>query len=117
MPRPRIIDGSVAWELVHGYTGEVLAVADQPAGSEERGNRPMRPLGSTAAWSGGQVTARAQAVLAPNPGWMTLDGTNSWLLQEPGSDRRSWSTPGPTTRATSTASSPPPTRPGAADRR
>ena len=55
----------------------------------------MRPLGSTAAWSGGQVTARAQAVLAPNPGWMTLDGTNSWLLQEPGADRAVLVDPGP----------------------
>ncbi len=35
-------------------------------------------------WVGGQVTARAWCVLAPNPGPMTLDGTNTWILVEPG---------------------------------
>lgn len=29
------------------------------------------------------VTARASVVLAPNPGPMTLEGTNTWVLQEP----------------------------------
>ncbi|MGH3305075.1 MAG: MBL fold metallo-hydrolase [Streptosporangiaceae bacterium] len=33
------------------------------------------------AWS----TSRARCVLAPNPGLMTLDGTNTWLIAEPGS--------------------------------
>lgn len=55
----------------------------------------MRPLGSTADWSGGRITPRARAVLAPNPGPMTLDGTNSWLLVEPGSDRAVLVDPGP----------------------
>jgi glyoxylase-like metal-dependent hydrolase (beta-lactamase superfamily II) len=31
-----------------------------------------------------QVTARAAWLLAPNPGPMTFDGTNSWVLHEPG---------------------------------
>lgn len=31
-----------------------------------------------------QVTVRARLLLAPNPGPMTLDGTNTWLLAEPG---------------------------------
>jgi glyoxylase-like metal-dependent hydrolase (beta-lactamase superfamily II) len=31
-------------------------------------------------WSGGQVGARAVCVVAPNPGPMTLDGTNTWVL-------------------------------------
>jgi glyoxylase-like metal-dependent hydrolase (beta-lactamase superfamily II) len=30
------------------------------------------------------VTARATWLLAPNPGPMTFDGTNSWVLHEPG---------------------------------
>jgi glyoxylase-like metal-dependent hydrolase (beta-lactamase superfamily II) len=30
-------------------------------------------------------TARARCVLAPNPSPMTLDGTNSWIVAEPGS--------------------------------
>jgi len=31
-----------------------------------------------------QVTATAGVVLAPNPGPMTLDGTNTWVLRDPG---------------------------------
>ncbi|HET8599007.1 MAG TPA: MBL fold metallo-hydrolase [Segeticoccus sp.] len=47
------------------------------------------------AWEGGQVTARATCVLCPNPGPMTLDGTNTWVLSEPGSDRCVVVDPGP----------------------
>jgi glyoxylase-like metal-dependent hydrolase (beta-lactamase superfamily II) len=36
-------------------------------------------------WVGGDVTSRATCVLAPNPGLMTLEGTNTWVLMEPGS--------------------------------
>lgn len=55
----------------------------------------MRPLGSTGPWSAGVVTTRAAAVLAPNPSWMTLDGTNSWLLHEPGATEAVLVDPGP----------------------
>lgn len=37
----------------------------------------------TAPWTGGVVGSRARCVLAPNPGIMTLDGTNTWVLREP----------------------------------
>lgn len=47
------------------------------------------------AWHGGQVTARAHCVLAPNPGPMTLDGTNTWVLLEPGSSDAVVVDPGP----------------------
>jgi glyoxylase-like metal-dependent hydrolase (beta-lactamase superfamily II) len=55
----------------------------------------MKPLGATASWSGGEITTRARAVLAPNPGWMTLDGTNTWVLHEPGSAEAAIVDPGP----------------------
>ena len=47
------------------------------------------------AWAGGQVTERAHCVLAPNPGPMTLDGTNTWVLLEPGSTEAIVLDPGP----------------------
>lgn len=50
---------------------------------------------SEVAWAGGQVTPRAHCVLAPNPGPMTLDGTNTWVLMEPGSTEAVVIDPGP----------------------
>ena len=41
------------------------------------------------------VTDRASFVLAANPGLMTLDGTNTWILREPGSTRSVVVDPGP----------------------
>lgn len=41
------------------------------------------------------VTARAARMLAPNPGLMTLDGTNTWILQAPDRDERVVVDPGP----------------------
>ena len=41
------------------------------------------------------VTTRATCVRANNPGPMTLEGTNTWLLCEPGSDRVVVVDPGP----------------------
>lgn len=42
-----------------------------------------------------QVTTRALRLLAPNPGPMTLDGTNTWVLREPGRDECVIVDPGP----------------------
>jgi glyoxylase-like metal-dependent hydrolase (beta-lactamase superfamily II) len=36
--------------------------------------------------TGDQATPRALRVLAPNPGPMTLEGTNTWILREPGDE-------------------------------
>lgn len=49
----------------------------------------------TASWTGGIVSPRARCVLAPNAGPMTLDGTNTWVLAEPGSNRSVVVDPGP----------------------
>ena len=43
----------------------------------------------------GSGTARARCVLAPNPGPMTLNGTNTWLIAEPGSALAVVVDPGP----------------------
>jgi glyoxylase-like metal-dependent hydrolase (beta-lactamase superfamily II) len=45
--------------------------------------------------SGPVVTSRGICVLAPNPGPMTLDGTNTWVLREPGARRSVVVDPGP----------------------
>ncbi|MGH3415100.1 MAG: MBL fold metallo-hydrolase [Actinocrinis sp.] len=43
----------------------------------------------------GPATGRAALVLAPNPSPMTLDGTNTWVLVEPGSSEAVVVDPGP----------------------
>ena len=47
------------------------------------------------AWLGGGVTSVATCVLAPNPGPMTLDGTNTWVLAEVGARAGVVVDPGP----------------------
>jgi glyoxylase-like metal-dependent hydrolase (beta-lactamase superfamily II) len=42
-----------------------------------------------------QVTAFAGVVLAPNPGPMTLEGTNTWVMREPGQESCVVVDPGP----------------------
>lgn len=42
-----------------------------------------------------QVTPSAAVILAPNPGPMTLEGTNTWILRSPGQDRSLVVDPGP----------------------
>ncbi len=46
-------------------------------------------------WAGGSFGERARCVLAPNPSTMTLDGTNTWVLREPGASRSVVVDPGP----------------------
>ncbi|MDP9444561.1 MAG: MBL fold metallo-hydrolase [Actinomycetota bacterium] len=51
--------------------------------------------GPTGRWRGGLFGARARCVLAANAGPMTLDGTNTWVLREPGARRSVVVDPGP----------------------
>ncbi|MFJ7268919.1 MBL fold metallo-hydrolase [Streptomyces sp. NPDC099050] len=53
---------------------------------------PGQPRGMVVS---GPATARAVNVLAPNASAMTLDGTNTWLVSEPGSDLAVVIDPGP----------------------
>ena len=46
-------------------------------------------------WAGGAFGERGRCLLAPNPGIMTLDGTNTWVLQEPGASGLVVVDPGP----------------------
>ncbi len=50
---------------------------------------------SAVGWSGGSFGERARCVLAPNADMMTLDGTNTWILREPGAARSVVVDPGP----------------------
>jgi glyoxylase-like metal-dependent hydrolase (beta-lactamase superfamily II) len=61
----------------------------QPGGPSRPGGPALPPpasAGGTVPPAGQplQVTPRATWLLAPNPGPMTFDGTNSWVLHEPG---------------------------------
>ena len=55
----------------------------------------MKGRAADPAWHGGVTSERAECVLCPNPSPMTLDGTNTWLLAEPGSDEVVVVDPGP----------------------
>jgi len=50
---------------------------------------------SGGSWAGGAFGSRAVCVLAPNASPMTLDGTNTWVLREPGGTRSVVVDPGP----------------------
>lgn len=46
-------------------------------------------------WAGGSFGATGTCVLAPNANFMTLDGTNTWVLRDPDSSRSVVVDPGP----------------------
>lgn len=46
-------------------------------------------------WGGGSFGGHGECVLAPNPGLMTLDGTNTWILRDADSERCVVVDPGP----------------------
>lgn len=55
----------------------------------------MKGTAPDPAWAGGLVSERALCVLCPNPSPMTLEGTNTWVLSEPGSSEVVVLDPGP----------------------
>jgi glyoxylase-like metal-dependent hydrolase (beta-lactamase superfamily II) len=57
------------------------------------------PAGQPGPGIDGSGTARARCVLAPNPSLMTLDGTNTWLIAEPGASSAIVIDPGPDDQA------------------
>jgi glyoxylase-like metal-dependent hydrolase (beta-lactamase superfamily II) len=62
--------------------------------NEVRPENEVRPGADGKAVSG-MGTERAWCVLAPNPSPMTLDGTNTWVIAEPGSSSALVVDPGP----------------------
>lgn len=46
-------------------------------------------------WSGGELNERVTCRLCPNPGPMTLDGTNTWIVSAPGAEQAIVIDPGP----------------------
>lgn len=55
----------------------------------------MKGVEADPSWSGGATSDRATCVLCPNPSPMTLDGTNTWIVAEPGSSEAVVIDPGP----------------------
>ncbi len=89
-------------DAAHGRTVEMHTPGRRGAGGGLDAVRPRapavparRPHVMTEAWAGGSFGERARCLLAPNPGMMTLDGTNSWVLIEPGASRSVVIDPGP----------------------
>jgi glyoxylase-like metal-dependent hydrolase (beta-lactamase superfamily II) len=68
-----------------------VTAAGQPADGRPAGEPPGAPQTPI----DGSGTDRARCVLANNPGLMTLDGTNTWLVAEPGSPTAVVIDPGP----------------------
>lgn len=59
------------------------------------GSPGVGPGGARRSWTGGWLSERVRCLLAPNPGPMTLDGTNTYVLAEPGSTAAVVVDPGP----------------------
>ena len=90
-------EGGASNSAPEASPGEQRAGGAPVKGEGEAGGAPQA---SGEALSGGDAidgsgTARARCVLAPNPSLLTLDGTNTWLVAEPGSEQAIAVDPGP----------------------
>src|SRR5260370_26318099 len=88
-PRPlnpgrELEGGGVAWTEERGTSDE----------GRRRLKAPRKRTGNGVSIDGFR-TLRATCLLAPNPSPMTLDGTNTWLIAEPGSPSALVVDPGP----------------------
>src|SRR5690554_1271586 len=72
-----------------------IELSTQGRGTIGAGLRSGQGRTMTTAWAGGVVGDLARAVLAPNPGPMTLEGTNTWVLRAPGAAEAVVVDPGP----------------------
>ena len=88
----------------HGRSVEMFTPSVEPLGD---GFTLSMPRPAAAAGGGAPLVSRrrpgpaarfgerGRCLLAPNPGMMTLDGTNTWVLREPGAERAIVVDPGP----------------------
>ncbi|WP_321169204.1 MBL fold metallo-hydrolase [Ornithinimicrobium ciconiae] len=82
-PQTRTADTDTNTDCGHGHD---LASVDGRDHGEELDMTP---------WSGGPLGERTTCRLCPNPGPMTLDGTNTWIVSEPGATEAVVIDPGP----------------------
>src|SRR5258708_7591992 len=92
-------------ERAEGRGGAWTEWSDRGTRERSEGRRrlrgaPRRAEGAVSTQPGstgidGSGTERARCVLAPNPSPMTLDGTNTWVVAEPGSTAVIVIDPGP----------------------
>lgn len=61
--------------------------------------KPYVPTVLLGEWNGGEISATIECVRAENPGLMTLDGTNTWIVAAPGSGSAAIIDPGPADEA------------------
>lgn len=74
-----------------GEAGDSAAAERSAAGRRAGPGHVTQPVAAVAE----QLPAWARLVRAPNPGPMTLEGTNTWVLTAPGADRSVVVDPGP----------------------
>ena len=85
-------DAGRAGRQVLDDEGAYLSIP-RPAGPARRGRRG--PAAAMTPGPAGRSGSGPACVLAPNPSMMTLDGTNTWVLREPGAPPVRRGRPGP----------------------